>query len=86
MRQACLKAPLLASHYPDFGETVVGVVVAEKGVELDLDQLKQNISGSLARFKQPQKLFVVDELPRNTMGKVQKKALREAYKNTYQKP
>jgi len=81
-----LESAVVGVPHPDFGETVVGVVVAEKGVELDLDQLKQNISGSLARFKQPQKLFVVDELPRNTMGKVQKKALREAYKNTYQKP
>ena len=81
-----LESAVVGVPHPDFGETVIGVVVAEKGVELDLDQLKQNISGSLARFKQPQKLFVVDELQRNTMGKVQKKVLRDDYQDIYQKP
>ena len=79
-----LESAVVGVPHPDFGETVVGVVVAQKGKELDLDQLKENISASLARFKQPQKLFVVAELPRNTMGKVQKKALRDRYAGLYQ--
>ena len=41
------------------------------------------LRADLARFKQPKRVFFVDELPRNTMGKVQKNALRETYKNTF---
>ena len=37
----------------------------------------------LARFKQPKRVFIVDQLPRNTMGKVQKNVLRETYKDTF---
>ena len=43
------------------------------------------IGGRLARFKQPRRIFVVDELPRNTMGKVQKNVLRERYKDVFKR-
>ena len=69
--------------HPDFGETVVGVLVATGGAELDLEAIKKNICTSLARFKHPQKLIVLPELPRNAMGKVQKKALRESYRDLF---
>ncbi|MEM9046475.1 MAG: malonyl-CoA synthase, partial [Pseudomonadota bacterium] len=69
--------------HPDFGETVVGVLVANGSEDLDLDAIKKNIGGSLARFKHPQRLIVLPELPRNTMGKVQKKELREQYKDMF---
>ena len=49
----------------------------------DLDLIKTNIGTSLARFKQPQKLIVLPELPRNTMGKVQKKALRDQFADLF---
>ena len=42
-----------------------------------------NVANSLARFKHPRKLIVVDELPRNTMGKVQKNLLRAEYKDLF---
>lgn len=61
----------------DFGEAVVAVVVTSGGV--DEAGILTAIAPELARFKQPKRVIVVDELPRNAMGKVQKKALRERY-------
>ena len=58
---------------PDLGEVVVAVVVADG--ELDPDVVLGSCAG-LARFKRPRRLVVVDELPRNAMGKVQKAVLR----------
>jgi len=78
-----LESAVVGVPHPDFGETVVGVLVAEDGAELDLEAIKKNIGPSLARFKRPRKLIVLPELPRNTMGKVQKKALREEYKGLF---
>lgn len=74
-----LESAVIGVPHPDFGESVVGVLVAQPDHTLDLDSIKASIGGSLARFKQPQKLVVLPNLPRNTMGKVQKKALREQY-------
>jgi len=42
------------------------------------------LEGRLARFKCPKRVLFVDELPRNTMGKVQKNLLREAHAGLYQ--
>jgi malonyl-CoA/methylmalonyl-CoA synthetase len=74
-----LESAVIGVPHPDFGESVIGILVAKPGENLDLDGIRENIGKSLARFKQPQKLVVVPELPRNTMGKVQKKALREEF-------
>lgn len=78
-----LESAVIGVPHPDFGETVVGVLVATGGAELDLEAIKKNICTSLARFKHPQKLIVLPELPRNAMGKVQKKALRESYRDLF---
>jgi malonyl-CoA/methylmalonyl-CoA synthetase len=64
----------------DFGERVTGIVVREPGAlhlteSLVIDRLKQ----SLASYKVPKRVFFVENLPRNAMGKVQKNALRESY-------
>jgi malonyl-CoA/methylmalonyl-CoA synthetase len=45
--------------------------------------MMQAVKGALARFKHPRKLVVLDELPRNTMGKVQKNVLREQFKDMF---
>lgn len=78
-----LESAVIGVPHPDFGESVVGVLVAQDGHTLDLDAIKTSIATSLARFKQPQKLVVLPELPRNTMGKVQKKSLRELFSKTF---
>jgi malonyl-CoA/methylmalonyl-CoA synthetase len=60
----------------DFGEAVVAVVVAEPGVELHPDDLRQATRSRLAAYKVPKRVVVVDALPRNAMGKVAKAILR----------
>ncbi len=81
--EGVLESAVIGVPHPDFGETVVGILVAKAGATPDLDAIKANISTSLARFKLPQKLIVLPELPRNAMGKVQKKQLRDAYQDLF---
>ncbi|KQP22786.1 malonyl-CoA synthase [Pseudorhodoferax sp. Leaf267] len=66
--------------HPDFGEVGVAVVIARPGSVLDGEALLATLKQQLANFKIPKRCFVVAELPRNTMGKVQKNLLREQYK------
>ncbi|MGE3870972.1 MAG: malonyl-CoA synthase [Pseudorhodoplanes sp.] len=78
------ESAVIGVPHPDLGEGVVGVVTAKKGAAPDAEALLAGIRDQLARFKQPRRLFVVDELPRNTMGKVQKNLLRETYGKIFQ--
>ena len=57
--------------------------MAENGAALDPDAVAQAVAGRIARFKQPKALHVIDELPRNAMGKVQKNVLRERYRDAF---
>jgi malonyl-CoA/methylmalonyl-CoA synthetase len=63
----------------DFGEAVVAVVVHKPGATLDGSTIGAELKAKIANFKVPKAVFVVDELPRNTMGKVQKNQLRELH-------
>ncbi|MEO9338240.1 malonyl-CoA synthase [Mesorhizobium sp. SB112] len=78
-----LESAVIGLPHPDFGEAVACVVVPEKGVALDVQVLSEAIKNSVARFKQPKAIFVVDSLPRNTMGKVQKNVLRDTYRGQF---
>jgi malonyl-CoA/methylmalonyl-CoA synthetase len=62
---------------------VVGFLVAQEGCQPDLEAISATVGLDLARFKHPRKLIVLPELPRNTMGKVQKNRLREEYGNLF---
>lgn len=77
------ESAVIGVPHPDFGEGVVGVLVSAG--DLDTDAVAESIRSRIARFKQPKALFVVDELPRNTMGKVQKNVLRDRYKDIFAK-
>jgi malonyl-CoA/methylmalonyl-CoA synthetase len=66
--------------HPDFGEVGVAVVTAKPGATVDADRIIATLKSQLANFKIPKRCFVVPELPRNTMGKVQKNLLRDAHK------
>jgi len=70
-------------QHPDFGEGVTAVVVRAKGAAVTEKDIASALEGKLAKFKQPKKIFFVDDLPRNAMGKVQKNVLRETYKSIY---
>ncbi|WP_341914510.1 malonyl-CoA synthase [Polaromonas sp. YR568] len=66
--------------HPDFGEVGVAIVIAKPGATLDAEQIIARLKAQLANFKIPKRCFIVGELPRNTMGKVQKNVLREQHK------
>ena len=61
----------------DLGEVVVAVVVGEPDERLDVDELRAIARQHLAGYKTPKKVMVVQSLPRNVMGKVQKSILRD---------
>jgi len=65
--------------HPDFGEAVTAVVVPKTNVQLDPQALLSMIKLKIANYKVPKKIVVVESLPRNAMGKVQKNILRETY-------
>jgi malonyl-CoA/methylmalonyl-CoA synthetase len=79
------ESAVIGVPHPDFGEAVFAVLVAQKGVPLQPEAALAAIAGQLARFKQPKAAVVVDSLPRNTMGKVQKNLLRDSYKGWFSK-
>ena len=76
---------MIGVAHPDLGEGVTAIVVAEPGVEIDEAAILEHLGKRLARFKLPKRIFLVPELPRNTMGKVQKNMLRETYGALYAK-
>ena len=78
-----LESAVIGVPHPDFGEMVLGIVVPEKGAAPDFAALQSVCAARLARFKHPRKLVMVEALPRNAMGKVQKNLLRETYKGAF---
>jgi malonyl-CoA/methylmalonyl-CoA synthetase len=69
--------------HADFGEVGVAVIIAKPGATVEPERVIADLKAKLANFKIPKRCFVVDELPRNTMGKVQKNLLREQYKGEF---
>jgi malonyl-CoA/methylmalonyl-CoA synthetase len=69
--------------HPDFGEVGVAVIISKPGATLVPDRVIAELKAKLANFKIPKRCVVVSELPRNTMGKVQKNLLREQYKGEF---
>jgi malonyl-CoA/methylmalonyl-CoA synthetase len=73
-----LESAVIGVPHPDFGEGVVAVLARVPKQTPDLDVIAEAVGRQLARFKHPRRYIVVDELPRNTMGKVQKAQLRDS--------
>jgi malonyl-CoA/methylmalonyl-CoA synthetase len=80
-----VECAVIGVPHADFGEGVTAVVVCHADAGVDEASVLKGLDGRLAKFKMPKRVFVVDELPRNTMGKVQKNILRDAYKDLYTK-
>ena len=74
-----LESAVIGVPHPDFGEAVVAIVVPDGTQTLLPDDVVSHIKSLMANFKVPKKVFFVDELPRNAMGKVQKNILRGEY-------
>ncbi|MEW6766810.1 MAG: malonyl-CoA synthase [Pseudomonadota bacterium] len=79
------ESAVIGLPHADFGEGVTAVVVNSKEAKLDEAAVMKALDGRLAKFKMPKRVIFVDDLPRNTMGKVQKNVLRETYKGLYEK-
>jgi malonyl-CoA/methylmalonyl-CoA synthetase len=74
-----VESAVIGIPHPDFGEAVAAVVVGRKSAALDPAALIAELKKNFANYKVPKRVFLVDDLPRNAMGKVQKALLRERY-------
>ena len=76
---------MIGIPHADFGEGVTAVVVKDTKSSIDEKAVQAALEDRLAKFKQPKRVIFVDDLPRNTMGKVQKNVLRDTYAKLYAK-
>ena len=77
------ESAIVGVPHADFGEVGVAIVTARAGAALDGEAIIAELKAKLANFKIPKRCFVVPELPRNAMGKVQKALLREQHKELF---
>jgi malonyl-CoA/methylmalonyl-CoA synthetase len=78
-----VESAVIGVPHADFGEGVTAVLVCSRGADVSEASVLNALDGRLAKFKMPKRVFIVNELPRNTMGKVQKNVLRETYRDIY---
>ncbi len=83
--QGVAESALIGVPHPDFGEVGIAVVILKPGAIVKPEAILFCLKNKLANFKIPKRCEIVAELPRNTMGKVQKNLLREQYKSAFQK-
>lgn len=77
------ESAVIGVPHADFGEAVVAVVIPLAGETVEAETISAALKDDLARFKQPKRVFIMDALPRNTMGKVQKNMLRDQYADIF---
>ena len=78
-----LESAVFGVPHPDFGEGVTAAVVLQPSAAISEADIITSIQARLARYKVPKRVLIIDELPRNPMGKVQKNLLRAAYASLY---
>jgi malonyl-CoA/methylmalonyl-CoA synthetase len=74
-----IESAVIGLTHADFGEAVCAVIVLKKAAKLDAASVITRLKSQIANFKVPKQIFFLDELPRNTMGKVQKNLLRQQF-------
>jgi malonyl-CoA/methylmalonyl-CoA synthetase len=74
-----MESAVIGVTHTDFGEAVTAVIVAAKGMNIDEVATIKALRTKLAAYKVPKRIYIVDALPRNAMGKVQKALLRERF-------
>ncbi|MBF5006523.1 malonate--CoA ligase [Diaphorobacter caeni] len=79
------ESALVGVPHPDFGEVGIAVIIPKPGVTLDGEEIIAKLKSQLANFKIPKRCFITTELPRNTMGKVQKNLLRDQHKGLFER-
>lgn len=78
-----LESAVFGIPHPDFGEAVTAAIVPRASAALSEADIINSLQTRLARYKIPKRVLIVDELPRNTMGKVQKNVLRTVNASLY---
>ena len=81
--EGVMESAIIGLPHKDFGEGVTAVIVKKKGSDLSEAKILSALEDRIAKFKLPTRILFLDDLPRNTMGKVQKNLLRETYKVLY---
>jgi malonyl-CoA/methylmalonyl-CoA synthetase len=81
--EGVVESAVIGVPHPDFGEGVVAVLATADGAAADEVVVRAVLERELARFKHPKMIVAVKDLPRNTMGKVQKNVLRDAHKDAF---
>lgn len=81
--EGVLEAAVFGVKHPDWGEAVLACVAARPGVTLDEKALNDACRAELAAYKRPKRIFLLPSLPRNAMGKTDRKALRAQYADAF---
>ncbi len=79
-----VESAVIGVPHRDFGEGVTAVVVRTKDATLSEADVHHRAGGAPCPLQAAKRVIFVDDLPRNTMGKVQKNVLRDTYKGLYQ--
>lgn len=77
--EGILESAVIGAPHQDLGEGVIAIVCADPEFNIDGQTIKNNLRSSLAGFKIPKKIIFVENLPKNTMGKIQKNILRQNF-------
>ena len=77
------ESAVVGVSHRDFGEGILAIIVEQKGHSINIDIVNEALRKNLATFKLPKKIHLIKELPRNSMGKVQKNLLRDIYRDEF---
>ena len=77
------EAAVVGVPHPDFGEAVLAVIAARPGARIDPAAIQRDLAGVLTGYKRPKRIEIVDALPRNAMGKIVKREMRERFLDVF---